>query len=347
MNQIIPAYNDPLFSILLIVAVALLISLINYGWSLYRQHNEENHLIKFLEQFDNIECTLDTANMPFESHMEKPLSLLAKAFEKAGEYHKAITIYLYLIKHTKEENTKQDLMELLGGVYFQAGFLVRAETIYEEILRLKPRNIRVLYALAVVYETKHEYTKVEELFEPFEILDQDIALLQDHIRLLQCTSSKTLSATQKITKLNTLIAKEPRLYREVIRSMFLLDTQNAWRLVDTSRLKMILDILWNLPYSQLDLETIKNDSKLSTLYYVKGLFDIVSKESGIFALDILAHAKENGYDEGELHFIYLCTKCKQSFPISFKRCPNCMTLHAIAVEEYISKANLERNYSLL
>ena len=69
--------------------------------------------------------------------------------------------------------------------------------------------------------------------------------------------------------------------------------------------------------------------------------------SGIFALDILATARQHGFDEGELHFSYLCKKCKQSFPMSFKRCPNCMSIHSLEIEENIGKTSPKTDYSLL
>ncbi|HEC45757.1 MAG TPA: hypothetical protein ENI25_02945, partial [Epsilonproteobacteria bacterium] len=93
MEQILPAYNDPLFSILLIIIISLIIALATYGWGLYRQQKEQGNLLKFLDKFDSTECALDTTDMPFEPHMLKPLTLLAKAFENSGEYHKSINIY--------------------------------------------------------------------------------------------------------------------------------------------------------------------------------------------------------------------------------------------------------------
>ena len=81
MEHILPAYDDPLFSILLIIVIALIIALVTYGWGLYRQQKEEGNLLKFLEKFDSSECALDTSDMPFQDNMLKPFSLLAKAFD--------------------------------------------------------------------------------------------------------------------------------------------------------------------------------------------------------------------------------------------------------------------------
>ena len=129
MEHILPAYSDPLFSILLIIIVSLIIALATYSWGLYKQQKEQGSLLKFLDKFDSSECTLDTTDMPFESHMFKPLVLLSKAFENSGEYHKSIGLYLYLIKNTSDNLEKFELMERLGNTYLHAGFLERARSI--------------------------------------------------------------------------------------------------------------------------------------------------------------------------------------------------------------------------
>jgi tetratricopeptide (TPR) repeat protein len=347
MEHILPAYNDPLFSILLIVALSLIIALATHGWGLYKQQKEKGNLLKFLDKFDSAECTLDTAEMPFEPHMFKPLTLLAKAFENSGEYHKSISIYLYLIKNTPEDLGKLELMERLGNTYLHAGFLERARSIYTEVLRKRPRNAKVLSELGVVYEMMHAYDKAKEVIEPLEFLGEETHSLQKFLELLQITSDKTVSVKERVDKLQTLLEEEPLLYRQIISEILRLDTRIAWQLIDPARIKEILDILWFLPNSQLDLDIITSNTELSTLYYAKGYLQTPSTQSSIFSLRMLAVAKEGGLEEGGLLFSYLCKKCKQSFPVSFKRCPNCMAINSVEVEEEIAKASPQTNYSLL
>jgi len=350
LEQILPAYNDPLFSILLIIVLGLIIAVATYGWSIYRQQKEQGNLLKFLDKFDSTECALDTKDMPYEPHMLKPLTLLAKAFEHAGEYHKAISIYLYLIKNLSDDLGKTELMERLGTTYLHAGFLERARTIYTDILRKQPRNTKVLYELGVVYEMMHQYDKAKEVIEPLELLKEDTYVLKKFLEFSKITSSKSKSPEEKVSDLKILLEEEPELYREIVSSLLNLNTYEAWQIIDTDRIKEVLDVLWFLPNSQLDLDIITANRQLSTLYFAKGYLQKSSAlvgESGIFALDMLATAKQNGFDDGDLHFSYLCKKCKQSFPVSFKRCPNCMAIHSVEVEEHIGKASPKTNYSLL
>lgn len=347
MEQILPAYNDPLFSILLIVIISLIIALATYGWGLYRQQKEQGNLLKFLDKFDSAECALDTTDMPFEPHMLKPLTLLAKAFENSGEYHKSINIYLYLIKNIPDDLGKLELMERLGNTYLHAGFLERARSIYAEILRKKPRNIKVLYELGVVYEMMHKYDKAKEVIEPLEMLGEETHALTRFLELSEIKSGKMISIQEKIKKLHQILDAEPKLYREIVNTMLQLDTRVAWEIIDPKRLKEVIDILWFLPNSQLDLDTITSNTQLSTLYYAKGYLQKPAIQSGIFSLDMLATARQSGFEQGDLLFSYLCKKCKQSFPVSFKRCPNCMAINSVEVEEKIAKSSPKTDYSLL
>jgi len=350
LEQILPAYNDPLFSIILIIILGLIIALATYGWGMYRQQKEQGNLLKFLDKFDSSECALDTTDMPFEPHMFKPLTLLAKAFEHAGEYHKAISIYLYLIKNISDDLGKMELLERLGNTYLHAGFLERARTIYTDILRKRPRNTKILYELGVVYEMMHQYDKAKEVIEPLELLEEDTYALKKFLDFSQLKANKETSTKDKIEKLKNILKEEPKLYREVVAALLKLDTHEAWKIIDPERMKEVLDILWFLPNSQLDLDIITANKQLSTLYYAKGYLQEPSvpfNQSGIFALDMLATVKQSGFEEADLHFSYLCKKCKQSFPVSFKRCPNCMAIHSVEVEENIGKASPKTDYSLL
>lgn len=347
MEHILPAYNDPLFSIILIIIISLIIALVTYGWGLYKQQKEEGNLLKFLEKFDSSECTLDTTDMLFEPNMFKPLTLLAKAFENTGEYHKAISIYLYLIKNTSHDSGKIELMERLGNTYLHAGFLERSQTIYTEILRKRPRNINVLYELGIVYEIMQKYDKAKEVLGPLNILGEETKSLEKFLDFSELLANKTLPIQSKVDTLKKILKEEPSLYRQIATALLQLDTKSAWEVIDPERIKELLDVLWFLPNSQLDLDIIASNEQLQTLYYAKGYLQEPAIHSGIFSLDMIATAKQNGFEEGDLLFSYLCQKCKQSFPVSFKRCPNCMAINSVKVEEKIAKSSPKTDYSLL
>ncbi len=347
MEHILPAYNDPLFSIMLIVVISLIIALVTYGWGLHKQQKEEGNLLKFLEKFDTAECALETADMPFEPHMLKPLTILAKAFENAGEYHKAISIYLFLIKNITHDSGKIELMERLGSTYLHAGFLERSQSIYTEVLRKKPRNVQALYELGIVYEIMQKYDKAKEVLEPLNVLGEETTSLARFLDLSELLANKSLAIPEKVEGLTQLLKEDASLYRHIIKALLLLDTKSAWENIDPERIEELLDVLWFLPNSQLDLDIITSNKQLQTLYYAKGYLQKPAKQSGLFSVDMLATARENGFEEGDLVFSYLCQKCKQSFPVSFKRCPNCMAINTVKVEEKIAKSSPKTDYSLL
>ena len=346
MENFLPSYRDPLFSILLILSIALVISVVTYGWGLYKKQKEQGALLKFLDKFESSECSLDTEEMPYQEYMLKPLSLLAKAFDTSGEYQKAINIYIYLIKHIDNNSTKNELLQRLGNTYLHAGFLQRAESIYLEILSKKPRNTKVLYELGIVYEMMHKYDNALETIKPLEILGQDTTTLSNYLRLLSITNSHTMDIEQKTKALEELLNEDESLYRECIKNLLRLDTYKAWQLIDINRVEEILDILWFLPNSQLDLDIISSDIRLSSIYYAKGYTQKPSSKSDIFVVDVLCRAKESGCEDATLSFSYLCQKCKHTFPVAFSRCPNCMAINSIKVEEQIAKATTKRDYSI-
>jgi len=345
LDSILPAYRDPLFSILLIVVLSLVISLVTYAWGIYQQQKEKSTLHKFLEKFDTSECALDTTTMLYDEAVFKPLALLANAFENSGEYHKSINIYIYLIKHTQNQVDKSDLMERLGRTYLRAGFLERARTIFSEILHKQPRKPKILYELGIVYEMMREYDKAQEVIEPLQTLGEKTREFEKFLEFEKISSDKALSPQEKIVLLEELVDEEPALYRPTLTLFFRLDIQRAWALMDRRSLHSVLDILWFLPYSQLDLDIINLDKRLMTIYYAKGYLKTPAQESGIFAIDMLASGRISGYEEGDLIFSYLCKKCKQNFPLSFTRCPNCLAINTIEVEEDIAKKNPQTTYS--
>ena len=96
------------------------------------------------------------------------------------------------------------------------------------------------------------------------------------------------------------------------------------------------------------MDIIASDSRLASLYYARGDLQEAPKEpSGIFAIEMLCAARKSGFEEGDLHFSYLCTQCKRSFPVTFVRCPGCMALNTVKVEERLAPREPMRSDTLL
>jgi tetratricopeptide (TPR) repeat protein len=349
LDNILPAYDDPLFSILIIVVLILIVAVGSYILGSLKEERKRKILKRFLNRFNTNECTLEIEEMPFENTLIKPLSLLAYAFNNQGEYQKAINLYLYLIENITNFFEKEEILEQLGQTYLRAGFLKRAESIFLEILHKHARNKEALYHLGIVYELLQEYEKALETIEPLKILGEKTKTLEGHLKLNKLLSNKNLSDSKKVEALKILLQDDHYAYRRIIKALFSLDLDSAWQNIEQEKIGTILDILWLLPSSNLKLDIISQDETLSAIYLAKGVLKIkkVTPKSNIFAIDTIISAKKGGDSEVDLNFSYGCGKCKQHFPIGFTRCPKCYAIDAIQIKEKLAKKQPQTGYSLL
>ncbi len=338
MDTFLPGYDSLFFNVLLTILVLLAVVLVTYGWSRYMQQRRKSQLMEFLERFDSNQCVLEGADIPFDESMSKPLLLLAKAFETSGEYHKSISIYLYLIRQDESD----DLLEQLGKIYLRAGFLERAESISLQILSKQPRNIPVLYRLGAIYELMQDYDKAIETLGPLEALGEETGMLKAFWEFEQLQKDETLSIAEKTAALLSIHQTQPQLYRLTIAALFHLSDKIGWQHLQKERLRESLDLLWYLPPSQLDFDIIHSDNGLTKIYTARRDIDVVDaalleQSSGMASIDILVAARYAGEPRGNLSFSYLCKVCKQSFPFAFKRCPHCLAINSAQLEEQIAK----------
>jgi tetratricopeptide (TPR) repeat protein len=344
LNSFLPSYHDPVFSIILIVLIAIAIALVTHAWGVYRKEKLRKSLYSFLDKFDSTTCSLEEEEVPFEEGMAKPLLLLAKAFEQSGNYAKTISICLYLIRHTRDD----ELLIYLGKVYLRAGFYQRAEEIFLEIIRRRPRRSDVLYQLEYLYESLHSFGKAREALDALRALGEETEPIEAHLRFLEIRGEKSLRPAEKAKRLKELLREAPRLYRPVLQELFRLDTAAAWEEVRSEKIPELIDILWYLPPAQLQLDIIAREPALRAIYYARGdLEDAPEEETGDFAVDMLCAAREGGYFGGTMSFAYLCGACKQSFPVSFVRCPGCLALDSLNVEEHLVPSQPQIGDSLL
>ncbi|MBU1668086.1 hypothetical protein KKC13_06670 [bacterium] len=349
MDNILPAYDDPLFSILIIVVLILIVAISSYVMGNFKEERKRKSLEQFLHRFNTKECSLEIEEMPFQSTLIKPLSLLAYAFKNQGEYQKAINLNLYLIENIPKFLDKEHILEELGQTYLKAGFLKRSEAIFLEILHKHARNKKALYHLGIVYELLHEYDKALETIPPLKILGEKTETLEAHLQLNRLLENKQLSNPEKVEALRTLLQNKNYAYRRIMKALFSLDLTVAWQSVERDKIESILDILWFLPSSNLNFDIISTDETLSALYLAKGVLESkdVTPTSNIFAIDTIISAQKGGDREVDLNFSYGCGKCKQHFPIGFIRCPKCYAIDAIQIKETLAKKQSQTGYSLL
>lgn len=349
MDNILPAYNDPLFSILIIIILILIVALSSLIIGKYQEKNKKNSLKKFLGRFGTKNCPLAIEEMPFEKALIKPLTLLAQAFSNQGEYQKSISLNLYLIDNIPNFYEKESILEALGKTYLKAGFLERSKLIYLKILKQHPRNKQALYHLSVVYELLNEYDKAMEVLTPLEILGEKTKKLESHLELNKLLLNKQLSKAEKVEALIALLQEKTYLYRRIMKALFSLDLEAAWNNIENEKINAILDILWFLPSLNLNFDIIHKNEKLRAIYLAKGAIELQHEivKSNIFSIDTIISAKEGGNDNVDLLFNYGCEKCKNYFPINFTRCPKCYAIASIQIKETLVEKKPQTSYSLL
>jgi len=349
LDKILPAYNDPLFSIFIIVMMILVVAIASNILGSYREDRQKKHLKNFLGTLNPNEGSLNINQIPFEKNLINPLSMLADTLTSQGEYQKAISIYLYLIKNISNFSKKEYLLESLGRAYLKAGFLKHSESIFLEILRKHPRNQTALYSIGVVYELLNDYPKAMQTLKPLEIMGAKLEKLRAHIKLSSLIRQKDISKEKRVKLLIEYLNSDKYAYRPIMQELFRLDSTEAWRHLREDRIYELLDLLWFLPTSNLNFDIIAQNPKLKSIYSARGVLPLTNEEyqSGLFSIDTLIAARRGGSKEVDLSFSYGCNHCKQQFPISFVRCPNCYAINSIYIKESIVKKQSQTGYSLL
>ncbi len=329
MDRFLPNYHDPIVSILLLLGIIFIVAVLSYVYSLYRQEKKQKELLSFIKNFDLQECLLDTKNMPYDASMKKPLFLLATAYLNSGEYSKSINIYLYLLRHSKDDS----LLLFLGKAYLKAGFLKRALEVFLEIVAKRPRDKEALYKIEYIYEKLGKLKEAKEVIEVLQAQGEDVEKLKTHLALLE---AKFLPNKEAILE---ELLKKSSLRWPILREFFLINPQKAFTYYKNEDFFYLMDLFY---HNHIEYEAI-NDENLKTLFFLKNQSKAF-KKSDIFELELLALAKSAKKDfNATLEFIYVCTHCKRQFPIFFSRCLNCNRVYKLQIKVQIAREEKRSN----
>lgn len=347
MNSFFIEYRDPMFGIIILFSIIFIISFANYWWGFFKSKEEKDSIEKFVKKFEIIsdekeyKKLLQDSAIPVES-----LALLADAYGKGGDYEKSINIYLVALKRVKDKDKKQYILSVLGKTYFKAGFLSRSAEVFLESLRLHPRNEESLKYLTVVYEKLKEYKKAIEVLDSLEEVGAKVIKQRSYIVSLQVSGDSKLNNLQKATKLKKLYEKEDFLQRKYFEFL----QQNNIKIAEEDFRKLeyknILDLLWNADRKWLDLSKY-DDEILRQIAMAKGFMVFEKSENPSFELEVLGILQKEKMVNADLSFHYMCTECKNVFPIYFYRCPNCQSIATAKIQSSIVKVHDEENISFL
>ena len=345
MNDLFIEFRDPLFGIIIFFSLVFVIALFSYWWSRIKHREESRYLNSFLDVFRSLptEQELKTL-MHSEAISEKSALIMAQTYFQNGDYEKCIEIYLILIELQKEPAQKAETLYLLGVTYFKAGFLERAQEIFLQILKQFPRTPKALRYLLIIYEQMHQFDKALEVLEPLDELGIDNKKDRIYLAAVGIIRSSQFGVEEKAQKLLALYREHHLLSYLIFEYLFRHTPDLAWKNLDLGECERMIDLLWNAREAEANLDIISSNSYLRELFSAKGL-TLAARESNIFEFDVLI--KLNMADQGgaTLQFDYLCSHCKQVYPFSFHRCPNCQEIDSVVTEALLTKDHFEENNS--
>ena len=345
MEGLFIEYKDPLFGIIIFFALVFIISFFSYWWGRFKTNEDEKSLDRFIKNFHSLptEKELDDI-LSSDSLSLKSLYLLAASYIQKGDYEKSIEIYSAVLEKKLSLDDRKETMFLLGQTYLKAGFLERSKELFLEILSRHPRTPLALQFLLIIYEKMRDFQKAKEVLEPLDEMDMQVAKDSMYLNIISMQHDPSLHSEEKVRKIISWYQDNQQLGYMIYEYLFQQAPALAWEHLDQSLCQRISDILWNLESHQLDLDIISSNAYLRELYSAKGLVKSADK-STVFELDVLINLQSNGYEDAGLQFEYLCDECKQVFPFSFHRCPNCLGIDTVQNEMLLTKTRFEPNLS--
>jgi len=338
-------YKDPLFGIIIFFALVFTISFFSYWWGRFKTNEDEKSLDRFIKNFHSLPTDKELDDVLTACSLSaKTLYLLATSYIQKGDYEKSIEIYTALLDKELSVDDRKETMFLLGQTYLKAGFLERSKELFLEILSRHPRTPSALQFLLIIYEKMRDFEKAKEVLEPLDEMDMQVAKDAMYLNIISMQHDPSLHSDEKTQKIISWYQQHQQLGYMIFEYLFKQAPALAWEHLDQSLCARISDILWNLESHQLDLDIISSNAYLRELYSAKGLVNSASN-STIFELDVLINLQSKDYKDAGLQFEYLCDECKQVFPFSFHRCPNCLGIDTVQNEMLLTKTRFEPNLS--
>jgi lipopolysaccharide biosynthesis regulator YciM len=330
------SYRDPLFSVMILLAVIFVVSYANYLWSRYKKKSESRKLDKFLSSFEFAKNEKDySALVKTNPEAIHSMILLASIYYKSGDYEEAIKIYLVLLDNVTDKESRVEILSMLGKTYHKAGFLHRSRDILKESLQLKARNPEVLKILLVILERLKEYGDSVDVLDSLEELGENVSLERSFLETFLIIEDPKTQETQKIEKLTEHLKNHPHTAHIILEYLFFKSSHDAWKLLREAPIKEMIDVLWNIPKQHMNFEAIDHIKTLQDIFTAKGWID-ESEGSDIFELDVLIKLRDKK-GIADISFEYACTHCKQIFPVYFHRCPGCLSINSCKVEPILSR----------
>ena len=260
-------YRDPMFGLLVLVALVLVVAVLHYAWRKLSSKSQKKGLEGFIKKFDIADEHKDLLRA--SSLSLENLHFLAGIFTKSGEFEKAIQIYLIALEKIKDKGEQEAIFYDLAEVYFRAGFLQRSVEVLLNALNLRPRNEKALKLLKIVYLRLKRYDEVLQSLDALFELGCEVSKEREFINVIALKNGaqsgvlgeKNLSVDDKRNQNLALNAPNSALKSEnlAILNSSDLNSKNA-----NSKAKNLKNLNSNLEISNLNSKDLNLDLENST-----------------------------------------------------------------------------------
>ncbi len=336
-------YRDPIYGVILLVAIVVIVSFFSYSWGFFKTREEESSVNKFLKKFHQYDGfseykeVIQKKQLPIESSI-----LMALTFEKGGEYQKAIEIYQAILQGTKDKIVKKDILTLLGKTYYKAGFLERSRDILLTALNIYPRNEEALTYLIVIYDNLRMYDKAIEVLDTLQEFDVDVKEKKLYFQILRVLHDKSLKEEKKVQKLLDIGVENKIVQRKLYEFLKSNNLPLQYELLKDFDFRNIIDLIWETRCDRLDDRLIESSSLLTEIFTAKGDLNIADS-SNHFVLNILIKLAKANDNSADISFDYTCSNCKNTFPLYFYRCPQCQNIGSTLISTKLTKREYEKD----
>lgn len=333
-------YRDPMFGLLVLVALVLVVAVLHYAWRTLSSKSQKKGLEGFIKKFDIADEHKDLLRA--SSLSLENLHFLAGIFTKSGEFEKAIQIYLIALEKIKDKGEQEAIFYDLAEVYFRAGFLQRSVEVLLNALNLRPRNEKALKLLKIVYLRLKRYDEVLQSLDALFELGCEVSKEREFINVIALKNGaqsgvlgeKNLSVDDKRSQnlalksensvnlnskdLNSTSknsAQSPKSYEnnELVKRFLL---ENGAEI--HAEFELVIDLLYKGKRA-----IFLDDNAYFELFCAMKLAP--KRQNYAFTnpkLKMLEILNDNDF-KARLSFSYVCTHCKNQMPLFFYHCPIC------------------------
>ncbi|KGI56282.1 tetratricopeptide repeat protein [Campylobacter sp. MIT 97-5078] len=303
-------YRDPIVGLIILTILIFVVAVGHYFYRIYASRGEEKGLGNFIKKFEiesEHKALLRASSLNLNS-----LHFLGSVFSKSGEFEKAVQIYLIALEKTKSKDEQELIFYDLAEVYFKAGFLQKSAEVLLNALKNRPRNIKALKLLKLVYLRLRKFDEVLYTLDSLFELGLEVSKERAFIKALKLQNLPQ-NLNQKIDQRAELSLQLDENNDIIKRFVF-----EQYKVSVHGDFKLFIDLLYKSK-TPIFLEDEAYFEFFCALGLCKPATKHKFKDKKLQMLQIL---KDNDF-KAKLSFSFVCLSCKTTMPLFFYHCPLC------------------------